>query len=190
MIVNIFGGPGSGKSTIASGIHYDLKMAHFSTELTGEYAKDLTYENRQELLATDQLIVFANQHRRLRRLVDKVDVIISDSPVLLSAVYYDIGENDGTYDSNLFKLFVAKTFMSYDNVNFLLMRNEEVTYQTEGRNQQIDEAMVIDDRIRFVLDFFGVQYTPVKVGPNTVPEMLKMIQTETKARGIDGKNLS
>lgn len=191
MIVNIFGGPGSGKSTVASGLHYKLKMAHYSAELTGEYAKDLTYENRQDVLASDQLIVFANQHRRLRRLIDKVDIIISDSPVLLSAVYYDIGIDDGTYDRSLFKLFVEKTFAGYENVNFFLERNEALTYQSEGRNQALEEATSIDTKIKFVLDFFDVKYQTVKVnGESTVNEIMLEIERKIEEGKKNGKDMS
>ena len=44
-----------------------------------EFAKDLTWENRQNTLE-NQLYVFAEQHHRVNRLKKQVDVVITDSP--------------------------------------------------------------------------------------------------------------
>lgn len=41
--INIFGGPGVGKSTISSGLFYQMKTRGYKVEFISEYAKDLTY---------------------------------------------------------------------------------------------------------------------------------------------------
>lgn len=40
--VNLYGGPGSGKSTTAAGVVSQLKLLSINAELVTEYAKDLT----------------------------------------------------------------------------------------------------------------------------------------------------
>ena len=47
-VVNLFAGPGSGKSTTASGLFHLLKLDNKKTELVTEYAKDAIYEQREK----------------------------------------------------------------------------------------------------------------------------------------------
>ena len=66
-VINLFAGPGSGKSTTAAGLFYHLKTMNKKVEYVSEYAKDLIYENRFERL-NDYLYMLAKQHHRLYRL--------------------------------------------------------------------------------------------------------------------------
>ena len=47
MIINIFGGPGVGKSTVAADLFVIMKKEGYSVELVTEYAKELTYEKKR-----------------------------------------------------------------------------------------------------------------------------------------------
>ena len=66
-VINLFGGPGVGKSTTASGLFYEMKKARLEVELVTEYAKDAVWEGRTSLL-DDQIYIFAKQQRRISRL--------------------------------------------------------------------------------------------------------------------------
>jgi ABC-type glutathione transport system ATPase component len=50
IMVNIYGGPGCGKSTTAAGVFTLLKIHKIDCELVTEFAKDLTWENRHKTL--------------------------------------------------------------------------------------------------------------------------------------------
>jgi adenylate kinase family enzyme len=63
-VINLFGGPGSGKSTLAAGLFERMKIQGLSVELVTEYAKDMVWERRGNIL-DDQLYILAKQHRRL-----------------------------------------------------------------------------------------------------------------------------
>ena len=55
---NLFGSPGSGKSTMAALVFSRLKMLNINCELVTEFAKDKVWENNNTALA-NQLYVFA-----------------------------------------------------------------------------------------------------------------------------------
>lgn len=66
-VVNLFAGPGAGKSTLATGVFHELKLQGINCEYVSEIAKDLTWEKRHNSL-NFQLYVFAKQHRDIERL--------------------------------------------------------------------------------------------------------------------------
>ena len=43
-VINLWGGPGCGKSTTAAGLFSIMKMRGHKVELVTEYAKELTYD--------------------------------------------------------------------------------------------------------------------------------------------------
>lgn len=157
VVINLFGGPGTGKSTIASGLFYHLKCQHYEVETVYEYAKELTYEQRQNVLNDDQLYVFAKQHRKLFRLKDQVDIVIMDSPLLLSCVY--LNPMTSIYDPYCMRDLVLKTNKVYPNFNIYLQRKSNFDYQSYGRNQTIEEAEMVDVQI---YDFLKLNNIPFK----------------------------
>ena len=66
-VLNFYGGAAIGKSTIAADIFSKLKRRGYKTELVGEYAKWLWYQNATDIVR-DQLYLFAEQVHRLKTL--------------------------------------------------------------------------------------------------------------------------
>lgn len=152
-IINFYGGPGSGKSTMAANLFYIMKMQGYNCELINEYAKDLTWDESWNVL-TDQGLIFASQHHKIFRLKDKVDYIITDSPLLITLLY-------NTDLTNKFKEYVKETHDSYDNINFLIKRTKN--YKHIGRTQTEDEARIIDNRTKCMLKKLKEPFTEITV---------------------------
>ena len=95
-VINLFGQPGAGKSTGAAYIFSQLKLRGINAELVTEFAKDKVYEETKEVF-NNQIYIFGKQYFRMSRIAKKVDVIITDSPLLLSS-FYTSGES---YDKEL-----------------------------------------------------------------------------------------
>ena len=137
IVLNLFGGPGSGKSTGAAYVFALLKMAGVNAELVTEAAKDMTWEESFKNL-TDQVFVFGKQAHRLFRCADKVQVIVTDSPIFLSTIY----NKDNKIDNSLYNL-VIDVMERYDNINILL--NRVKPYNPIGRSQTAEESDGIID---------------------------------------------
>ena len=147
-VINLFGPPGSGKSTTAAGVFHKLKCEGRAVELVTEYAKDMVWENRANIL-DDQLYIFAKQRRRLERLRGKVDYVVTDSPLLLSAVYGKLYTPDALPEE--FYQLVDRSFRSYDNLNLYL--NRVKPYSKIGRLQDEKEADDVASAIfRYLMD--------------------------------------
>lgn len=154
-VINLFGGPGSGKSTTAAGLFYHMKLMGLKVELVTEYAKDLVYAGQLGTMLEQQEYIFAEQNWRLQRLLDHVDWAIIDSPILLSSVYPQMNQQQhGTRPWPALPQFIALVkaqFETYDNVNLVLERPDE--YQEWGRERSKEEAVDIDKMINQALVF-------------------------------------
>lgn len=119
LIVNLFGGPVSGKSTAAAGLFCLLKMHGIKCELVTEFAKDLVWEERYKTLKNQQYI-FGKQYHKIWRVLNQVDVILTDSPLMLSIIYAPVDY------PNSFTENVIDTINTLNNLNILLNRQKNI----------------------------------------------------------------
>ena len=168
-VINLFGGPGAGKSTTAAGLFYEMKKMRLEVELVTEYAKDMVWEGRHNILE-DQIYIFAKQQRRISRLRDhRIDWVITDSPIALGLVYL----RDGALSDN-FRDLVMEVFDSFENHNFLLQRNFE--YNPIGRNQKdLEEAGIYDQKVASLLDARDIPFRTIVGGEWAVTRILEGI---------------
>ncbi|MBQ6863286.1 MAG: hypothetical protein IJO14_03495 [Clostridia bacterium] len=150
LIVNLFGAPGAGKSTGAAYIFSKLKMHGVNAELVTEFAKDMVWENNATALK-NQAYMFGQQSFRLSRCANQVDVVITDSPLMLSLLY-----NRDPVLSSGFSETVYSVFNSYDNMNYLLIRDKQ--YNPVGRMQTEEESDQILSSLRLLLSEYYIQH--------------------------------
>lgn len=145
-VVNLFGAPGSGKSTGAAYLFSKLKMAGINAELITEFTKDKVYEESKEIFK-NQTYILGKQSFRQSRVKDKVDILVTDSPLLLSAYY-----NEDKNISEELNALTYKIFDSYDNYNYFI--NRVKPYNPSGRFQTKEEAKEIVGKMKeFLMDF-------------------------------------
>lgn len=150
IVVNLFAGPGAGKSTAAAYIFSQLKMKGVNCELITEFAKDKTWEKNYSALRCQEY-VFGKQSYKMDRCRDQVDVIITDSPLPLGIFY-----NQNPVLGRHYESLVMDVFNTYDNLNFFI--NRKKPYNPVGRNQTEEEAKEIDDRIKIFCQEHDISY--------------------------------
>lgn len=160
-VINLAGGPGSGKSTTAAGLFNLMKCAGMRVELVTEVAKDLTYDKSFGLLH-NQLLVFANQEHRLHRLVGEVDFAITDSPLYLGMAYADERKYGLWYENMTYSVL-----RQYDNEFFFI--NRVKPYATYGRNQTEDQARALDVNILRLTQLYSAGHFTEVDGDETAP---------------------
>jgi len=167
-VINLFGGPGTGKSTTAAGLFAKMKLEHLEVEFVTEYAKDMTWEKRYNVLG-DQLYMLAKQNRRLQRLKDQVDWVITDSSILVGMIYCP---ND--YLPNHFRNLLFEVYHEYENINVFFNRGTK--YNPVGRNQTEEDAKKIDKKIKDLLDQNSLPYHQLTVSPTVVDDLYKLVK--------------
>lgn len=133
-------------------------------EMAPEYVKDLVWEESFKKIE-NQIYIFGKQHNRMFRLKSKVKVIITDSPLINSIVYYN-GDNPH------FKDLIMWEFNKMNNLSFLLIRSFE--YSSNGRTQSIEEAIKVDEKYKEVLEENSINYTGIK-SPYDIDFIINMI---------------
>ena len=152
IIVNLYAGPGAGKTTCAWIIAGELKKLGLPTEYVPEYAKELVWDGKVDLLDgsfANQSALLHEQDRRIRRLVGKVDVVVTDSPILLSCIY-------ARERSAYFAAVARELYNGYQNFDLFVVRG--VAYEMEGRIHTWEQSLAIDGRVESLLRENGISY--------------------------------
>jgi nicotinamide riboside kinase len=172
-VINLYGGPGTGKSTTAAAVFAELKFRGVNCEYVQEYAKDKAWEFGTNHLGIPKVFqaqeyIFGKQHFRLRRCAQDVDVIITDCPLFLGLIYMP---NDFPIPS--LRLAIREAYDMYDNLNIFLVRNKP--YNPKGRFQTEDEAKELDIDVKNMLNSQGVPYHVLPAGRDTVGKIIDLL---------------
>jgi nicotinamide riboside kinase len=154
--INLYGGPGVGKSTLAARIFTLLKSRGANAELVQEFVKQYVYSGRQ-IRAWDYVYTFARQFEAEHRLLKGgVEILVTDSPLLLQCIY--ARRHRCPVYEQLFD--IALEFeKEFPAVNFLV--NRSVGFQPSGRWETDHEAREMDNIIRATLITRNVRFQEI-----------------------------
>jgi len=151
IVVNMLGGSGLGKSTTAAGLYHQMKLDGKSVELVREYVKNWAWDGKK-VGQYDQIYIFGKQARSEYMLYNKVDYIITDSPIILSPVYEKFYNNGESMIEEAAIKFLDKAEKNgVKHINFLLERNKQ--FNPTGRYETEDQAKQVDIKVKeFLVD--------------------------------------
>lgn len=182
-VINLFGAPGSGKSTTMLGLTYKMKMMGLSAENTPEFYKELILEEGDKAKFGGQLHILNNQNIRLARLDGKNDFTVSDCPLPLIGYYTADDYIAGFHD------LTTNLFNKYDNVNYFILRNHE--YENEKRVHDEEASDKIAIELPLYLRKQGIELRYIESGPDLVDNIFdNLVETNiiTKAHLAQSRN--
>ena len=151
VVVNFLAGPGARKSTLASSVFSELKWKNVNCEMAQEYAKDKVWEKSFNTLE-NQIFVFGKQHHRIWRLLDQTEVVLTDSPLILSMIY-------DKEKSLPLRNLVLHEFNKCDNMVYFINRKSK--YNPKGRMQTEQESKEKDVEVKNLLNELGIKYKEI-----------------------------
>ena len=180
LVVNLLGAPSAGKSTMTAYLFSILKWKGYDAEIVAEFAKELVWEERHETFK-DELYIFSKQNHRLFRVNGKVDIIITDRPIILSQFYNSkYGDN-----SQAFKSIVLHEHHKYQNFNIFLDRAKP--YNPNGRNQTEEQSDVFSLEIIDMLKSLNIEYSRYYGNIEDANKIVKIIENMINERNKNAK---
>lgn len=157
-VINLFGGSGVGKSTVAALLFANMKMRGLHVELVREYVKLWAWGGRK-VRQEDQIYLLGKQSAYESMLYGKVDYIVTDSPILLAGMYAEWHNgSDGKYVTRAANSFIeqARRNSGVTIHNYLLERNG--SFDPRGRWETAEEAERFDQFLEEGLEANGYDY--------------------------------
>lgn len=187
IVINAFGGPGSGKSVSCMDICQQLKKLGYNAEYVQEYAKELVYAEDWETLdgsPQHQFEILKEQLGRIDRLYGKVDFIVTDSPILLNGIYNRALTQ--AYDQ-----MITSLYKDFENFTYFVERDSS-SYQQEGRIQDLAESQKLDQDIKKLLGDKDIYYgtynhdTIDKIVNNSIATYNRINNVVREAESLNG----
>ena len=172
-VINILGAPSVGKSTIASLVFAELKMLHYSAEIIHEYAKQLIYQGKFDELDNQYNVTF-NQYHLVKCIENKVEYIVTDSPLILGCVYNKYHVGNVSNISKTEKMILEKN-AEFENIYIYIERNPDFPYETAGRIHSSNESDTIGSLLKKVLQENNIVYKSFVSDRNSIPDILEWI---------------
>lgn len=160
LVVNLFAGPGAGKSTLAAGLFHHLKRANVPAELVLEYAKDKIYEKAH--LPLDSLKVWGRQRDRLERVLGQTPVVITDGPPLLAIVF---ARREGTITPHSVAAAWERLAIKYHRAQFPrkdIYVQRDKPFVQQGRHVRENVARELDQEVHSLLHVHDFHHTHMR----------------------------
>lgn len=167
--LQLWGGPGVGKSSVAAGVFYQLKLHGVCCEAPREFVKDEHYRGELQLLS--QQTIIEQQYRNHTAAIDQVDVLVAECPAA-TPLAYCTPEEYAAYAPQ-----VRRATHDWVTLDVLLLRNPEYGYQTTGRTQTAEEALRFEQDIfiPFVKNWVGAKLIEVPSSSSTVAMLTELV---------------
>ena len=100
--------------------------------------------------------MFSEQFYRVWRLQNQVDVIITDSPMLLSIYYNKLQKEENKLPEELIDPLILYLHNQYENLNYFIKRSHR--YEQKGRKHTEQESIDIEQDMLKLYKDLGIEY--------------------------------
>lgn len=165
LVINLIGGPCSGKSTVAAELFARLKKMGIHCELVSEYIKDRIYEENKTM-PSNQIAIFGMEHYNISTKLGKVDVIVHDGS-FLNNIIYKAGDNKEFDD------LIISEYKKFKNLDFFIKRGN-IEFEDYGRIHNLKQSKELDKIIKETYERYGLSYIEVEAR-DAVDKMIPII---------------
>lgn len=169
----IVGAPGSGKSTLAAGLLYFSKLFFFRSDAVPEVAKWHYYKGT-DFSAPDFEMKKFNEQKELEEIYpDKLNILICEAPLIMSAIYssFYLGD-DSPVSREMFKL--ADEYK--DRYTHFILSRKLVKFEEFGRNENQEQADRLHHTTVNILERLNLNYIVVNRYDEHIPlQILSMV---------------
>jgi thymidylate kinase len=176
IIINLIGGPGSGKSIFSALLFAEMKMKKYKIEYVQEYAKELVWLKKYEYLKNQHHIALT-AYNIFHNISQEVDIIITDGS-LLHGLYYNRYEENNYSNVEKTEKAIMEYYNEFYNINIFIERNPKIEYEKAGRLQKEKEAKQIDILFEDILNEKDINYIKIVSDIKNKEKMLKYIENQ------------
>ena len=155
ILINFIGQPSSGKTSLSAKLFARLKELELDAEYVYEYVKGWAWEGKK-IGKFDQFYIFGKETHNQSKLFNKVDYVISDSPVMLTAFYHFYYNGDNALKEVCKDFYKLTDEAGVKVLNFYLPRKKK--YNPKGRFQTQEQADQLAKDLLVWLDNEGYSY--------------------------------
>lgn len=170
LVINLIGGPCSGKSTISAELFARLKKMGIKTELVSEYIKDRIYEENKTM-PNNQIAIFGMEHYNISNKLGKVDVIVHDGSFLNNILYNKESNKE-------FNDLIVSEYHKFNNLDFFIKRGN-IEFESYGRIHTYEQSLQIDEKIKNIYKESQAEYIEVEsrdAVDKIIPIVLKKLE--------------
>jgi nicotinamide riboside kinase len=161
-LISFLGASASGKSTLASSVHTELKKLGKNSIFISEIATDFIAENGIPSNPIDQMVIFYKQLEKEKMFINTKEYIICDSSSMLNYFYFrqlfpqKLSDKDIAIINHLQKE-ILKSINQWSYIFYLpLMNNEKI--EDGIRFQNKEEIVKIDNWIKSYLQLENINH--------------------------------
>lgn len=168
IVVNLLGSSQSGKAIIASQMMGNLKKNGFNCKLIKSAAEQFSERGFRKV--AEQLCVVGNPNFRMGKDRNNIDIIITDSPLVLS-MFYGATMLNTDYSAEELSKLSAFCQENFDNLNFFIRGRLASDNSEDNIRALIDEQKIFDK-------FKGIDLNMETMLPNQycIQQMLKEVE--------------
>lgn len=172
--IAILGAPGSGKSTLSSGLLYFSKLFKFKSDLVPEIAKWDVYKKVDFTKDSYERSKFKRQSNLEKIFPQELEITICEAPLVISAVYSEYYKGK---DHPIAKEMLKNAETHKDTyTHFFVTRKLVDGFENFGRNETEKESEDLHLKTLEILERLRINYTVINKYDNHVPlQILEMI---------------